>query len=249
MNAFTRKRITKAAFGIAASGALIFSLAACSSNSGTATDTSSTSTSASAEPSAEATPLATIADLSNGVDTQVTVDASFVEALTSLGLTPGVVGTATFTDGTFSFPITGGHVDYYGPDSSVRPYVQGEIDHDGSGLSLTAGDTVVQLTDFRIDPGESKLFGTVTANGEVVAEDAYLFNLWGGTLKPLGRRRRRRARGHDGARQPRRRRAAEPDLRHRRRPGRDARRRREDHRRDGVAPRAVAPSGAARLHA
>ena len=186
MNAFTRKRITKAAFGIAASGALIFSLAACSSNSGTATDTSSTSTSASAEPTAEATPLATIADLSNGVDTQVTVDASFVSALTSLGLTPGVVGTATFTDGTFAFPITGGNVDYYGPDSDVRPYVQGEIDHDGSGLSLTAADgTVVELTDFRIDPGESKLYGTVTANGQVAAEDAYLFNLYGGTLKPL----------------------------------------------------------------
>jgi len=187
MNAFTRKRITKAAFGIAASGALIFSLAACSSNSGTATDTSSTSTSASAEPSAEATPLASIADLSNGVDTQVTVDASFVEALTSLGLTPGVVGSATFdsTTGTFAFPITGGNVDYYDPNGDVRPYVQGEIDHDGSGLSLTAGDTVVELTDFRIDPGESKLYGTVTANGQVAAEDAYLFNLWGGTLKPL----------------------------------------------------------------
>ncbi|NRD27772.1 3,4-dioxygenase subunit beta, partial [Frigoribacterium sp. VKM Ac-2836] len=69
MNAFTRKRITKAAFGIAASGALIFSLAACSSNSGTATDTSSTSSSSSAEPSAASTPAASIADLSNGVDT------------------------------------------------------------------------------------------------------------------------------------------------------------------------------------
>ncbi|OII22379.1 hypothetical protein [Frigoribacterium sp. MCBA15_019] len=185
MNAFTRKRITKAAFGIAASGALIFSLAACSSNSGTATDTSSTSSS-SAEPSAASTPAASIADLSNGVDTQVAVDQSFVDAITSLGLTPGVVGTATFTDGTFSFPITGGNVDYYGPDSDVRPYVQGEIDHDGSGLSLTSADgTVVELTDFRIDPGESKLYGTVTANGAVAAEDAYLFNLWGGTLKPI----------------------------------------------------------------
>ena len=109
-----------------------------------------------------------------------------VRAITSLGLTPGVVGTATFTDGTFAFPITGGNVDYYGPDSDVRPYVQGEIDHDGSGLSLTSADgTVVELTDFRIDPGESKLYGTVTANGTVAAEDAYLFNLWGGTLKPI----------------------------------------------------------------
>ncbi|MDY0946817.1 hypothetical protein SOM11_12550, partial [Frigoribacterium sp. CFBP9039] len=130
------------------------------------------------------------------------------------------VGTGTFdgATGTFAFPITGGNVDYYDPSSDVRPYVQGELDHDGSGLSLTAGDTTVELTDFRIDPGESKLYGTVSANGEVVVEDAYLFNLWGGTLKP------------------RRRRAAERDLQHRRRPGRDARRRREDHRRHGITP-------------
>jgi hypothetical protein len=184
MNAFTRTRLTRTTVGIAAAGALALSLAACSTDSSESTDTSSSS-SASSEPSAASTPAATIADLSNGVDTQVAVDQSFVDALTSLGLTPGVVGDATFTDGTFSFPITGGNVDYYGPDSDVRPYVQGEIDHDGSGLSLTAGETVVELTDFRIDPGESKLYGTVTANGEVAGEDVYLFNLHGGTLEPL----------------------------------------------------------------
>ena len=186
MNAFTRKNIVKAGLGVVASGALVFSLAACSMDDAGSTDTSSASSSAS-EPAAEATPLASIADLSNGVDTEVTVDQSFVDALTSLGLTPGVVGSATFDGGTgtFAFPITGGNVDYYDPASDVRPYVQGEIDHDGSGLSLTGGGKVVELSDFRIDPGASKLYGTVSANGEVVAEDAYLFNLWGGTLKPL----------------------------------------------------------------
>jgi len=182
----SRKTITKSAFGIVASGALIFSLAACSStDAGSGSSSSAAPSSSSSAASTE--PVASLPDLSKGVDTQVAVDASFVEALTSLGLTPGVVGTAGFdaTTGTFSFPITGGNVDYYDPSSDVRPYVQGEIDHDGSGLSLTAGDTVVELTDFRIDPGESKLYGTVTANGEVAAEDAYLFNLYGGTLKPL----------------------------------------------------------------
>jgi hypothetical protein len=182
----SRKTITKSAFGIVASGALIFSLAACSSTDAGSTSSSSAAPSSSSS-AASTEPVASLPDLSKGVDTQVAVDASFVEALTSLGLTPGVVGTAGFDagTGTFSFPITGGNVDYYDPSSDVRPYVQGEIDHDGSGLSLTAGDTVVELTDFRIDPGESKLYGTVTANGEVAAEDAYLFNLYGGTLKPL----------------------------------------------------------------
>ena len=187
MNAFSRKKITKVGLGLVASGALVFSLAACSMDSNSGSTESTSSASASAEPSAEATPVASLPDLSNGVDTQVTVDQSFVDALTSLGLTPAPVGTGTFdgATGTFAFPITGGNVDYYDPSSDVRPYVQGELDHDGSGLSLTAGDTTVELTDFRIDPGESKLYGTVSANGEVVVEDAYLFNLWGGTLKPL----------------------------------------------------------------
>ncbi len=67
----------------------------------------------------------------------------------------------------------------------MRPYVQGEIDHDGSGLSLTAGKTEVELTDFVIDPGTSELFGTVSVNGKVAAEDAKLFDLDGSTLNPL----------------------------------------------------------------
>ena len=185
----TRPSFGRGVLGVVATGALAFSLAACASTSDSESNntapTHPVNQTREPGPGESLLPKASIPDLSNGVDTQVAVDASFVEALTTLGLTPGVVGTATFTDGTFSFPITGGHVDYYGPDSDIRPYVQGEIDHDGSGLSLTAGSTVVELTDFRIDPGESKLYGTVTANGAVAAEDAYLFNLWGGTLKPI----------------------------------------------------------------
>ena len=36
-----------------------------------------------------------------------------------------------------SFPITGGNVTYYTPGTE-SPYVQGMIDHDGSGLSSPA---------------------------------------------------------------------------------------------------------------
>ena len=129
-------------------------------------------------------PIASIATL-DGVDTQVTLDQGFLDALDSLGLTPGVTGTATLEDGALHFPITGGNVDYYDPEQSYRPYVQGEIDHDGSGITLTAGETVVGLSDFRIDPGTSQLFGTVTANDEVVGTDIYIFTLDGRTLNPL----------------------------------------------------------------
>ncbi|ARJ05221.1 hypothetical protein DVJ78_12560 [Humibacter sp. BT305] len=173
------RTFTKAVIGAAAAGALAFSLAACSGSSSSDTGSAS-SPSASSTP----TPVASIPELT-GKMTQVTVDKGFLDALTSLGLTPGVVGTATLTDGVLSFPITGGNVDYYDPNQPYRPYVQGEIDHEGSGLSLSAGGTTVELTNFTIDPGTSKLYGDVSANGSPVVQQAFLFDLDGSTLKPL----------------------------------------------------------------
>ncbi|HEX8306033.1 MAG TPA: hypothetical protein VF612_14240 [Jatrophihabitans sp.] len=128
-------------------------------------------------------PVADIPSLS-GQTTAVKLDSGFTDALTSLKLTPGVVGSAKLTDGSLIFPITGGNVTYYKP-GSVSPFVQGEIQHTGSGLSLSAGGTTVQLTNFVIDPGASKLYGDVAANGASVAKRAYLFNLDGTTLKAL----------------------------------------------------------------
>ena len=130
-------------------------------------------------------PVAQI-DPVTGVDTQVTLDAGFVDALTALKVTPAPVGTATISKaGVAAFPITGGNVTYYNPASDYRPFVQGILMHDGSGLSLTAGSTKVELTAFVIDPGTSTLTGTVSVNGKVAAKDALLFNLDGSTLKPL----------------------------------------------------------------
>jgi hypothetical protein len=73
---------------------------------------------------------------------------------------------------------------FTGP-GTVSPFVQGERDHDGSGLSLVAGGKTVELTDFVIDPGASVLTATPSVNGEVAAEDAALFFLDGRTLNPL----------------------------------------------------------------
>ena len=161
-------------------------LAACSSDEPESTTSEATSEVMSEESTtAEAEPVAQVDDLSNGVDTAVALDTGFTDALTTLGLTPGTVGGAALTDGSLIFPITGGEVTYYEPGSIDGPYVQGEIMHDGSGLSLTAGDTVVELTDFVIDPGTSELMGTATVNGEVAAEDAVIFDLDGSTLQPL----------------------------------------------------------------
>jgi hypothetical protein len=129
-------------------------------------------------------PVAQIDSLS-GRATEVALDAGFVEALDTLDLTPAPIGAGKITKaGVARFPITGGSVTYYEP-GSVAPFVQGEIDHDGSGLRLTGGGKTVELTDFVVDPGASALTGKVSVDGEVTAESAPLFFLDGRTLEPL----------------------------------------------------------------
>jgi len=134
--------------------------------------------------SSQPEPVAQI-DALSGQKTAVALDSGFVEALGTLKLAPAPVGDGKITKaGIASFPITGGNVTYYEP-GSISPYVQGEIDHDGSGLSLTGGGKTVELTDFVVDPGASVLTGKVTVDGSVAAESAPLFFLDGRTLQPL----------------------------------------------------------------
>ena len=65
---------------------------------------------------------------------------------------------------------------YWSPDGNYRPYVQGLLNHDDSGLTLSAGDTTVTLENFVVNPGSSKLYGDVLVNGQVAASNAYLFS-------------------------------------------------------------------------
>lgn len=161
-----KRSITRAALGFAAIAAVAITSTACSSSGGN-----------------DKKPVADIKSLS-GQMTQVTLDSGFTGALTTLKLTPGVTGTAKLDNGVLTFPITGGHVTYYKP-GKVSPFVQGDIQHQGSGISLTAGSTKVELTNFDIDPGASKLYGDVSVNGTQAASHAYLFYLDGTTLKAL----------------------------------------------------------------
>jgi hypothetical protein len=154
--------------GLVAAGVVVSSVAACSSSGS----------------SADKKPIATIASLS-GKATSVKLDAGFTAALASLKLTPGVLGSATLTDGSVNFPITGGNVTVY-KKGKVNPYVQGDIKHNGSGLSLTAGSTTVQLQNFDINPGKnSELYGDVSVNGKLAVSHAPLFDLDGSTLAPI----------------------------------------------------------------
>src|SRR5829696_5883050 len=161
-----------------AAAALALGATACGS------DESSTSSSGSSGSSEQAKPVADVPQLT-GKSTAVTLDAGFVDALTQLELTPSPLGDATISEqGVASFPITGGNVKYFKP-GTVSPYVQGEIDHDGSGLQLKGGGKTVRLTDFVVDAGASVLTGKVIVDGEVAAASAPLFFLDGRTLKPL----------------------------------------------------------------
>ncbi|SFD02684.1 hypothetical protein SAMN05661030_2336 [Klenkia taihuensis] len=182
MNKIALKRTGVAAVALSAA----LTMAACSSDSGSSS--SSSSTSAAAATSSTVTnpePVATIPAISGG-DTAVALDAGFLDALTTLGITPGVIGGATLDGTTLDFPITGGTATVYPKDSGYRPFVQGAIFHQGSGISLTAGANVIQLENFVVVPSKPAiLFADVSVNGELAAASFPLFNLNGTTLEPV----------------------------------------------------------------
>ena len=164
--------------GIALAAVAALPLAACSSS-----DSAGSSSSSSDSNVSVAKPVARINALS-GDTTAVALDAGFTDALGSLGLEAGVTGDAKLTDGSLVFPITGGNVTYFKP-GTAKPYVIGQVQHEGSGFSLTAGDTTVEITNLNVDPGISRVYGDVSVNGESVVSSAFIFQLRGATLKPL----------------------------------------------------------------
>jgi hypothetical protein len=171
----SKSRKTIAAVALIATTGL--SAAACGSSEASTSNSSSSSTASAPKP------VASIDSL-KGNDTQVTLDQGFVDALTALKLTPGTVGTAKLQAGALIFPITGGNVTVFKP-GTVSPYVIGQVQHEGSGLSLAAGGTKVELTNLNVDPGVSRVYGDVSVNGKPVVSSAYLFKLDGRTLEPL----------------------------------------------------------------
>jgi hypothetical protein len=173
------RKISKTTVGFAAAGLLIAGVAGVGVTAANASTTHLT-----AAKSSIPAPQAAVPAVFGG-NTSVALDSNFLAALKSLGLTPGTVGTAKLTGTDIAFPITGGSVVYWNPKGSYRPYVQGILEHDGSGLSLTAGGTTVALSNFTVNPGNSILYGDVSVNGKVAVTQADLFNLYGGTLKPL----------------------------------------------------------------
>lgn len=126
-------------------------------------------------------------DQLTGVQTQVMLDPGFLRALSVLGVEVGAVGAASLDQGTASFPITGGQLRYDDPAATPGAPAQGQIEHQGSGLRLSAAGTSVQLTDLVVDPDANLVRGTITVGDQVLAQQAPLLALTGGTLGPLDR--------------------------------------------------------------
>jgi hypothetical protein len=99
----------------------------------------------------------------SGVGTSVAIDAGTAGALKSLGVALAPSGKATFDSATstITFPITSGYAEIHSDASHKPGNILGSIDHEGSGFTLTAGKTKVELSDFVVDPGNSMLYGTV----------------------------------------------------------------------------------------
>jgi hypothetical protein len=93
--------------------------------------------------------------------TKVQLSPDFVNALTSLKVTPGTIGSGRLKQGFAAFPIVSGAGDV--------GTIKLEVNHQG-GLSLKGGDTIVELTDFSITnlSGAPVLTGLVKANDNLV---------------------------------------------------------------------------------
>ena len=115
-----------------------------------------------------------------GGSTSLDLNPATAAALTSLGVTPGVTGTATVSGSTVTFPITGGTAVIHANKHYAPGYVDGVVLHEGSGLTLSKGGVTVALTNFTVDPGNSILYGDV--NGTVPAANVPLLQLDGRPL-------------------------------------------------------------------
>ncbi len=103
-----------------------------------------------------------------GGRTTVALAGSFVEALDSLGVTPGTVSPTKLYNGQVNFPVTGGAIDL---DTAA-----GQILHSG-GLTFTAGKIEVTLQSFIIDTTSTPVIsGLVSVNGKLLGR-ARLFDL------------------------------------------------------------------------
>jgi hypothetical protein len=93
--------------------------------------------------------------------TALAIDPGALRALSSQGIAPGIVGPATLSGTTASFPITGG---------GANLDLSGGIVRHAGGISLTKGSTVVTLTAFDVRVGATpQLFASINGGASKTA--------------------------------------------------------------------------------
>lgn len=107
-----------------------------------------------------------------GVATEVEVTAD----LAGLGLTPAPFGSASATGAIFTFPVTGGTLDTITGNALVE--------HNGSGVALTAGAISAFVGNFLIDTSVATVFGDGAVLGGAGFLGAPLFTFGEGTALP-----------------------------------------------------------------
>jgi hypothetical protein len=121
-----------------------------------------------------------------GKTTTLTLSAKFVADINRLGVTPTPIGHAKVSLPTVTFPITGGNLDIY-KEGDATPQIQGEVDHNHSGLQLTVGKgktkKAIQLKNFTIDSGTA-VKADVLINGKPFARQGALFDLDQSAIAP-----------------------------------------------------------------
>jgi hypothetical protein len=154
-------------------GVLAITGAACGSSSSSSSPTTTpppTAPSSSPAPAAATDTVTAIPHLT-GVGTTVELNAATMKALTGLGVKVATTGTATLSSagpaGSVTFPITSGYVEIHSNKNFKPGYIVGSVEHDGSGLTFSAGGKSLSVADFVVDPGNSMLYATVGTTPDI----------------------------------------------------------------------------------
>jgi hypothetical protein len=97
----------------------------------------------------------------SGTGTSLGLNAAATASLRGAGITVAPTGTAKMAGSTFTFPITSGYLQINSDRAAKPGWIEGAVQHDGSGLALRRGGATVTLGNFSVDPGDSLLSGTV----------------------------------------------------------------------------------------
>jgi len=99
-----------------------------------------------------------------GGDTQIALDPEFYQTLADLGIEINTAGIAMLgdEDDSLNLPITGGEI----TDESIKEWMgMAELEHSGSGLSLSRNGVTVELDDWTLNTGTGDIHGSTLIRG------------------------------------------------------------------------------------